>query len=345
MLERGRRRRERRKARQRVARPASYRGLVLGLAGVLVVVLGLVVFLASREPASPPAPPVKAYPYTINDSLGTSTTFTQAPQRVVSLSPDRTALLLALGVGDRLVAVDLASLLPGEAPALPRLDASALDLEALKALQPDMVFLGREHEGYLERLSALGIASFYLWEPLNTTALGAQVQVFGSIFNVPTRALELITDLQAQQKAVVDRVADVASGPRVYYEASPAPTGASEASWPGSLLATLKARNVVTEGGAIFPKVSLLAIRARDPEVILLASPPEQLSLETLKQRPGWDEITAVKTGRVYYVDRALVGQPTLRVKEALETLGRLLYPERFSASGASAPAGTPGAR
>ena len=318
---------------------------MLGLAAVLAVVVGLVVFLALREPARPPTPPVRAYPYSINHSDGTAKVFTQAPKRVVSLSPDRTALLLALGLGDRLVAVDTASVAPAEAPAIPRLDTISLDLEALAQLKPDLVFLGREHEGYVERLKERTISYLLLWEPLNPTALEAQLQVFGNIFNVPSQALELTTDLVAQQKAVMDRVADVASGPRVYYEVSPAPTGAPETSWPGSLLATLKARNVVTEGGAIFPKVSLLAIKARDPEVILLAYPPEQVSLETLKQRPGWEEITAVKTGRVYYVDHAQVGEPTLRVKEALEALGLLLYPERFSTSEASPPAGTPRAK
>lgn len=76
-------------------------------------------------PISPPpaaAQAAFAFPLTVTDDAGASTTFWAPPRRIVSLSPGHTETIFALGAGDRLVAVDTYSDFPAEAAAIqPRL--------------------------------------------------------------------------------------------------------------------------------------------------------------------------------------------------------------------------------
>ena len=45
----------------------------------------------------------KSFPMTVTDYLGTEMEFTEAPQRIASLSPSCTEILFALGLGDQVV--------------------------------------------------------------------------------------------------------------------------------------------------------------------------------------------------------------------------------------------------
>lgn len=76
----------------------------------------------------------------VRDDLGRPVSLPQAAQRIVTLSPHGTELVLAAGAGQRLVGVASGSRLPADLDALPRISAhGGLDREALLALQPDLV--------------------------------------------------------------------------------------------------------------------------------------------------------------------------------------------------------------
>lgn len=74
------------------------------------------------------------------DDLGRQVSLPQAAQRIVTLSPHATELVLAAGAGRRLAGVAAGSRLPAGLEALPRIGAHAgIDREALLALSPDLV--------------------------------------------------------------------------------------------------------------------------------------------------------------------------------------------------------------
>ena len=75
-------------------------------------------------------------------------------------------------------------------------------------------------------------------------------------------------------------------------------------------------------------------IREYDPEV-LVAAPcgfgldQTRANLSDLTDRPGWDELTAVETGRVYAMDgHHYVNRPGPRLVETLELLGTVVHPD-----------------
>jgi iron complex transport system substrate-binding protein len=137
--------------------------------------------------------------------------------------------------------------------------------------------------------------------------------------------------MAARIEAVKVKVTPVIEGPRTYYEISDKLFTAGDRTFIGAILTLLKAKNVASGSTTDFPQLTAEAVIARDPEVIFLANASSGgQSLETLKRRPGWSSISAVREGKVYPIDPNIGTRPGPRIVEALEELARLLYPDRF---------------
>ena len=90
------------------------------------------------------------------------------------------------------------------------------------------------------------------------------------------------------------------------------------------------AKNIADATGENYPQMSAEAIIEADPEVIVLADEDAGESPDTVKARPGWGGVSAVRNERIYTVDPDIVSRPGPRLVEALNTLAAYLYPELF---------------
>jgi ABC-type Fe3+-hydroxamate transport system substrate-binding protein len=98
-----------------------------------------------------------------------------------------------------------------------------------------------------------------------------------------------------------------------------------KASFISELVEIAGARSITDDIGQEWPQVSLEAVIARKPEALLLVK-GGKFSLHDLQQRPGWNTVDAVKSGRVYYLDDR-VEYPSPVAFDALEDFATQLYP------------------
>ena len=70
---------------------------------------------------------------------------------------------------------------------------------------------------------------------------------------------------------------------------------------------------------------------AADPDVILTAIDYLPDPVEEIMNRPGWEAMTAIKSGSVYRIDSESANQPNHRIVKALWEMARAVYPERFA--------------
>ncbi len=278
------------------------------------------------------------FPVTLTGSDGQELTFTSPPQRIVSLSAGHSEILFAIGAGDQVVAVDLFSDYPPEAASVAlRLDSFEPSVEAIAAVEPDLVILFFTPEGLMDQLRGLGIPVFF--DDLKTEVTSIEA-LFESIVKLAratghtAEAEELVAGLRARVDAVVEAVEDVERGPTVYLELDEFLFTISPDSFVGDLYRTLKAENIVRADEGGFPSLNQEAIIERNPEVIVLADAEFGQTPEVVSARPGWDTISAVANGRVYIIDPDIVSRPGPRIIDALEELARLLYPELFATQG-----------
>jgi len=80
-----------------------------------------------------------------------------------------------------------------------------------------------------------------------------------------------------------------------------------------------------------YPQMSLEQIIAADPTFIILGDATwGGVTPEMVASRPGWENLSAVKNGKVVPFDDNLVSRPGPRLVDGLEQLAKLLHPESF---------------
>ena len=272
------------------------------------------------------------FPVTVNDQEGKPLTLPKQPKAIISFSPGVTEILFAIGAGPQVIAADQFSDYPAEAKALKqRVKYTGPDVESALALSPDLVIMSRAQRTSVERFRSAGLPVFYTPEPDSLDAIVENVRMWGRLTGHPTEANRVADDMRARIEAVKTTVAPVTEGPRAFYELSDSLVSAGDKTFIGSILTLLKAKNVATGAATDFPQLTAEAVISRDPQVIFLADASSAgQNLETLRKRPGWTSISAVRDGKVYPVDPNIGNRPGPRIVQALEEMGRLLYPERF---------------
>lgn len=284
---------------------------------VLVTMLAVVV-LSGAVPAGPAAAvQTSAFPLTIRDAGGRLVRITAAPQRVVSLAPSITEILLALGHDRQLVGIsDADDYPPGRIAGRPRVGGVVINIEKVLSLQPHLVVgVHSLQRDQLDRLAQAGLPVLAL-DATTLEETVAQIRLLGRVTGRQTQARHLAAGLERRAASVQP------SGSRlVYIEVWHEPVTAAGG---GTLIDDLVRR----AGGANifgrlpgYPQVAAEQVVARSPQVILMIYPGRT----QLMRRPGWATVAAVRAGQVYEVPASLVTRPGPRAVDGLELIARLL--------------------
>lgn len=264
------------------------------------------------------------------DDAGETLSLEAPAQRIVSHSPGATEILFAIGAGPQVVAADEFSDYPEEAKALPKVAYTSPDPEQTAAHDPDLVIFSGNQNYSQEQFRGLGMPIFYLEEPTDLRGILDHVRLLGHLTGHDDEAEALAADLEARLTAVEEALADVETGPRVFYELDSTLYSVGPDTFIGSALRLLKAENIATDTTTLYPQLSAEAVVEADPEVILLADAAFGVTVESVGERPGWSGITAVREDRVHPVDQDILSRPGPRIVEGIESLAPLLYPDRF---------------
>jgi len=131
-----------------------------------------------------------AYAATLYDDMNRPVSLPHPAQRIVTLSPHATELVVAAGAADRLVAIAAGPAAPALAASRPRIGGpGALDREALLALRPDLVIAWQSgnRAADLDWIERAGIA-LYRSEPASLAAVAATIRAIGELSGSPAAA-------------------------------------------------------------------------------------------------------------------------------------------------------------
>jgi iron complex transport system substrate-binding protein len=227
------------------------------------------------------------------DDRGLALELLQPPRRIVSLLPSLTEVVCELGACDRLVGVDNFSNWPPQVRKLPRLGGlEDANIETIVSLKPELVLMGYSTRS-MARLEKLGIKVMAL-EPETLSDLSRVWSQVGRVLGAGD-ARQLWDRVQSDLDAATRELPASLRGTTVYFEVNSGPYAASEASFIGELLARIGAANVVPGRLGPFPKLNPEFVVRADPQVIMISD----YNAQALKDRPGWDRISAVRAGRV----------------------------------------------
>lgn len=253
---------------------------------------------------------------TTTDDLGRPVVLPRAIHRAVTLAPNLTEMIFAIGAGQSLVGTDDFSNFPIAAKALPKVGGMQPNIEKIVALKPDVVFASTEgnHPNLAPALAAAKIP-LYVIRTDHLHEIPIAMRRLGAILDAPhtedaTRALEQAVNAQRRTRAQQPRVMFAVWTDPLYV--------AGRDTFTDDLFALTGARNAVQLTG--WPQYSLESLVASPPDVLVYpkgAVSPQQVDA-LVKRVP-------TVTMRVVSVNEDIFQRPGPRVAEAAAALNAIL--------------------
>ena len=292
----------------------------LRLALLLVVVAGCG---PSDRASTPDAAAIE-----VVDDAGVRVRLDAPARRIISLIPGRTDVIVALSAADRLVARTRWDTQP-ELADLPSLDnALTPSVEWVLARDPDLVVAWPDGQArsVVTRLRELGIP-VYASGVETVDELDAAITDLGALLGLEARA----DSLRDAIRGTIDSVRSVVAGqepvPVAFLIGTDPPMAAGPGTFIDELLSAAGGRNVFADAPAKWPQVSLEEMLGRAPQVLIIADEADAASvLGTLRMRPGWRDVAAVRAGRVVTVDGSEVNQPGPSVMTTVRRFADILH-------------------
>jgi iron complex transport system substrate-binding protein len=278
---------------------------------VLFVVLLLAVLAVSSSAfGGRHATPPPLYPVTIKAGNG-SVTIAKRPTRIVSLSPTATETLFAVGAGAQVVAVDDQSDYPKQAPKT-TLSGFRPNVEAIAGYNPDLVIVSNDG-GVVAALQKLGVT--VLLEPAADTVAQAyeEIRQIGQATGHPKPATTVVRGMQTTLTKLIRSVPKKARHLKVFHELSPDYYSATSATFIGRIYRLFGFTNIADAADSThsgYPKLSGEYIVATNPDIVVLSdSVCCAQTAATVAARPGWQQMSAVRSNRVIAVNDSIASR------------------------------------
>jgi len=309
---------------------------------VLALVTLLVLLGAACGTPTPAVPTPESTPEQIPEGQAPEQTPEEAPAQdltILSMGPANTEILVALGLGERIVAVDTFSGdIAGIAPGLPAFDMMAPDVEQMIALAPDVIIATGmtfvEGIDPFETVAQAGIRVVHIHDAGSAASIAEIMADIRHIAVVMERVEEgeaIIAEMEAELAQIRALAAEVTEPRTVYFEigAPPFMYSFGHGVFLHEMIELIGAVNVFAEQDAWF-FVADEAVLEANPDVILTNVFYLDDPIENVLARPGWGVISAVEEERVYFIDPDASSRPSHHIVGALWDMLWAVYPELF---------------
>lgn len=311
---------------------------------LVMMVVGAAGFLAVQA-----AGLSSAQKFTIRDGLGRSVEVPSRAERILSLQPEITRIIVALGAGNRLVGLDyflrrddhLFKIIYPEQARLPVVSKpdDSVNKETIVALSPDVIFASPSEFLVPDSIQrALGLPVVALSSQGSFDKLLEEIELVGRVTGLEKRAKELVDYFQENMAAVALATSSVPSEkrPRVYL-----------AFWTSLLRTPVFYEPVNAAGGenvaaGLLPSftgspgtvVTIEQVIKWNPDIILVHGnyPPKerQVTVEQILADKRLSSVKAVRNGRVFYTFGFWYWWDPAEVVVETLYLAKLFYPGKF---------------
>lgn len=263
-------------------------------------------------------------------SAGFATKLQAKPVRIISLSPSATEILFAIKAGPQVLAVDDNSNYPSDIPKS-ELSSFTPNVEAITAMNPDLVILQINANNALNvrnSLERLKIPVFVEPAARNLSDTYREIRLLGQAVDKNQAAENLVRDMKKRiAKTISD--AKVKQNVTFFHELDNTLYTATSKTFIGKVYKDFGLMNVADAAmGADksgYPQLSAEFLIKSNPQIIFLANAQYGETIESVRNRPGWQSIAAVKTGRIIELPADLPSRWGPRIADFYEFVARSL--------------------
>jgi iron complex transport system substrate-binding protein len=270
------------------------------------------------------------YPLTIVDSYDREVTIDKEPIKVISVAPNITETIFALGQGEKLVGRTDYCEYPEEAKQIESIGSlESPNIEKILSLNPDLVIASTHFKkDVLQKLEELGLKVMVLYGEESFQGVYQVIEKLGTVLNAKEEADKVIANMKQKVTNVITTVKD-AEKPEVYYVVGFGESGdytAGRGTFIGEMIKMAGGKNAADDVKGW--KYSLERLVEKDPDILICSkgySPKEKVILAN-----GYKDLTAVKNGKIFDIDNDLLEIQGPRLADGLERLAKIIHPELF---------------
>lgn len=262
-----------------------------------------------------------------------------SPERIISLFPSNTEILVALGLLDQLVGVTIFDDYPADIQSQVEYvftDGLNPNVEQALSLEPDLVVLGAHSDELVNAFKKLDIPTVQ-YDPQSIAEVYETIIALGDVTGRSAQATKLVAEMKADQAELEALVAGIAAGDKrkVWLEISNDLWTAGQDTFMNELITLAGGISIVEASGWV--QYSEEKVLEQDPDIIFTTyGSYDSEAVANVLKREGWSNVAAVRAGNVHDLDNNLVSRQGARIIEALEAFMKKLYPELFYADQAA---------
>jgi iron complex transport system substrate-binding protein len=254
------------------------------------------------------------------------------PRRIVCLTEETVETLYLLGEQDRIVGVSGYAVRPPQVRReKPRVSAFvSADIPKILALEPDLVLAFSDLQADIAAELVRAGTAIHVFNQRDVAGILAMIRTVGALVGAGGRADQLARDYEKRLADIAAFVRPVPK-PKVYFEEWDNPL-ISGIGWVSELIG-------IAGGEDIFPDlrfkksakeriVTLDAVRDAAPDVILASWCGKKVVADRIRQRPGWNDVPAVRNNRISEIKSPQILQPgPAALTDGLDAIIAALWP------------------
>ncbi len=275
---------------------------------------------------------------TVVDEVGRRVEIPAQVKRVVTLSPDLTETIYALGLAERLAGDTNYCDTPPAAKSKPHVGTTQNpSLEAIVALRPDLVLASTSinRRETVDALSRLGLA-VYATNPHTVRGVLDSVASVANVMGVREQGQTLVTQLQARLDALRMRLADLPLAHVLFVVWQDPLITIGQSTFIADALRWAGAESVIS-AEQNWPQISFEEVVRLQPDYIVFTSNHfggSTALLAELRSQQTWKGLRAVEMGHVLEISDE-IARPSPGLVDAIEQLARRVHADVFPAAGA----------
>ena len=278
------------------------------------------------------------------DRAGNAITVPDKVEKIVSMAPSTTQVLIELGLGDKIVGIDTnsASFADKLPSGVAQFDMMSPDNEAIAALSPDIVFTsGMSSVGGTSPFQSLvdsGICVADIPTPDSIEGVCDDIKFIGTCVGKGAEGLAYAKGLKVFMEGVEEYAKTIPEGEQktvlvmMNVPSAEYPTiyTFGKGTYMNEMLEAIGAKNAFGDKEG-WLSISIEEAIAANPDVILMDCNWMPDAADQVKALPGWENVNAIKNGAVYAVNEDLCSRPNQHVAEATLEWAKLIYSDKFN--------------
>ena len=263
---------------------------------------------------------------------------TSGQLRIVSLGPNVTEIIYALGAGDSLVGRTDYCNYPDEALAVTSIGTLyEPNLEAILALDADVAIASSiVNPAFIDSLTNAGVAAYQFEEEESLEGTFRLIREVADVIGKSAEGEQIIASMKERIEAVKDKVSLIPADQRkstmyIFSYGDWGDYAATGETYLNDVIEAAGGINAARDG--MYWSISKELLLSQDPDTILLGAysyTDTAAAIADFSSLAPYSELSASKTGNVYTINGDAAERQGVRTADTVEEIARNLYPELF---------------